>query len=85
LDEYKANKTSIEEERDKAHARLLELKTALLIADEGQTIEKRLKDVHGLLTDETIDFEIKYHTAHFLINKITYEKEAKTSKLQYKL
>jgi len=84
LEEYKANKTFLETEQGKIATRLAELKETLLTADIEQPIAKRLKDVHDLLTDETIDLEIKYQAAHFLISKITYEKKAKTLKLQYK-
>jgi len=84
LEEYKLNKDTLSAEREKLHARLIELKETILSADNDQTIEKRLKDVHDLLTDETIDFDIKYQAAHFLINKITYVKAEKTLTLQYK-
>ena len=84
IDEYKKNKASIESDRERLHNKLTELKETLLNADDEQTIEKRLKDVHELLTDESIELDIKYQTAHFLISKITYDKEAKTLKLQYK-
>ena len=85
LEEYKTNKTLLEAERKKLIAKLTEIKETLLTAKDEPLIEKRLKDVHELLSDNTIDFEIKYQTAHFLINKATYNKEAKTLKLQYKL
>lgn len=84
LEDYRTNKTHLEAERGKVKARLAELRETLLTADDAQPIEKRLKDVYDLLTDETIDFEIKYQTAHFLINKITYEKKEKVLKLEYK-
>jgi len=85
LEEYKNNKAFLNAERERLHIRLNELKETLLSADDEQTIEKRLKDVHELLNDDTIDFDIKSQAAHFLISKITYEKEAKTLKLTYKL
>jgi len=84
LEEYKSNKDSLSAERERLQDRLAELKETLLSAEDEQTIEKRLKDVHELLTDDTIDFETKYQSAHFLISKITYEKAAKTLKLTYK-
>jgi Trp operon repressor len=84
LEEYKENKNFVDSERERLYTRLTELKETLLNADEQQTMEKRLKDVHDLLTDDTIDFEIKYQTVNFLISKITYDKKAKTLKLQYK-
>ena len=85
LEEYRQNKATLSEERRKLITKLKELKETLLSADNVQAVEKHLKDVHELLTDETIDFELKYQAAHFLISKITYTKEEKTLKLQYKL
>ena len=85
LEEYKKNKDFLNEEREKLHSRLSALKETILHADDEQTIEKRLKDVYELLTDETIDFEIKYQASHFLISKIVYDRAEKTLKLQYKL
>ena len=85
LDEYKANKASLDTEREALKDRLVELRERLLSANNEQTIERRLKDVHDLLTNDTIDLEIKCETARFLIDKITYEKKAKVLKLTYKL
>jgi len=84
LDEYQANKTYLDTEREKLLARLAGIKETVLQADDEQPIKKRLQDVHELLTDDTINLEIKYQAAHFLISKITYEKQAKTLKLTYK-
>jgi len=84
MEEYKGNKNSLEIENQKLKDRLIELKEKLLNADVEQPIEKRLKDVHDLLTDETVDIEIKYQTAHFLISKITYDRAEKRLVLQYK-
>ena len=84
LEEYKENKMYLESEREKLRAKLVELKSTLLAADDEQPIEKRLEDVYNLLTDERIDLEIKYQAAHFLINKILYEHKDKTLKIEYK-
>ena len=84
LEEYKDNKAYLESERKKIIANLKNLKKTLLNVDEEQPYEKRLKDVCSLLTDNSIDLEIKYQAANFLINKIIYYKESKTLKLTYK-
>ena len=84
IEEYKEHKAHLESERAKLIARLKELKETVLNADEAQPIKKRLEDVYKLLCDETIDLDIKYTAAHFLISKITYNKAAKTIKLEYK-
>ena len=85
LDEYKSKKSALSLEREKLTTRLTELKETILHTDDEQTMEKRLKDVHELLSDEAIDFEIKYQAVHFLVSKITFNKAEKTLKLQYKL
>jgi DNA invertase Pin-like site-specific DNA recombinase len=87
LEEYKENKTYIESEHERLTAKLVALKETLLSADEEQPIEKRLEDVYSLLTDDTIDFDIKYKAVHFLISKIVFEKDeikGKTLKIEYK-
>lgn len=84
LEEYRENKVYLDTEYKKIKLKLEELKSTILNADSEQTIEKRLKDVYNLLTDESIDLEIKYKTAHFLINKIIYEKDSKILKIEYK-
>jgi DNA invertase Pin-like site-specific DNA recombinase len=84
IDEYSENKIIIENERTRLIQSLTDLKDMLLNTDVEQPLEERLEDAYTLLTNETIDFDIKYNAAHFLIDNITYEKEAKTLKLVYK-
>ena len=85
LEEYELNKVSLSAEREKAIARLKELKETILSANNVQIVGKRLKNIHKLLTNDGVDFDIKYREAHALISKIKYEKKEKTLKLQYKL
>jgi len=84
IGEYKQNKVVLESERVKLQDRLIELRETIIRADDEQPVQKRLQDIHELLTDESIDFEIKYQAAHFLISKIVYDKPAKTLRLTYK-
>lgn len=85
LEEYKENRKNVEEEIKATREQLQEIKTKLLNEDNtGQSITKRIKDVYSLLTDNSIDMEIKYQTAHFLINKIIYDKPNKTVTIEYK-
>ena len=84
LEEYKYNKKYLESERQGLIDKLKSLKEILLNSDDEQPIEKRLEDVYNLLTEDDIDFDIKYSAAHFLINKISFEKSTKTLKLEYK-
>ena len=84
MHEYKQNKAVLESDRVKLQDRLIELRETIIRADDEQPVQKRLQDIHELLTDESIDFEIKYQAAHFLISKIVYDKPAKTLRLTYK-
>jgi len=84
LEEYKDNKTHLETERENLINKLKDLKTALMNIGDEKPIDKRIEDVYNLLTDETIDLEIKYNASHFLINKIIFDKSSKTLNLQYK-
>ena len=85
IEEYKENKTKIEEERKAIQKKLSTIKAKLEEGgEEGQTIIKRIKDVYTLLTDPDVELDIKYKTAHFLINKIVFYKAEKTISIEYK-
>lgn len=85
LDEYKANKSKLEEERQSLRKQLATIKENLLSeSGQGETITKRIENVYSLLTDETIDIQNKYNTAHFLINKVVFKKPEKTIEIEYK-
>jgi len=58
LDEYKNNKVSIKSEREKLYSRLAELIETHLAANDKQTVEKRLKDIHELLTVELLNLRL---------------------------
>lgn len=85
LEEYKQNKINIAEEREKIKQKLNYLKEQLLNMDnEDHTIVQRIASVYDILSDETIDMETKYKTAHFLIDKIIYSRKEKVMKIVYK-
>jgi len=85
LAEYKANKRRLEQERQETEQQLSDIKTNLsAVNEQGETIHKRIKNVFTLLTDPTIDMQVKYDTAHFLIDKIVYRKQDKTVEIWYK-
>lgn len=85
LTEYKENKSILENERQKVIKELQRMKEILLNGDEmEESIIKRIENVYSLLTDENISMDIKYKTAHFLINKIIYDKREKVLKIEYK-
>lgn len=83
LEEYKENKESLEKEKQMLHDKMEQLNNNLEQENE-ESIYKRAKNVYDLLNDDTIPIDIKYKTAHFLINKITYYKQKNTIEIEYK-
>lgn len=85
-EEYRQNKERLEEERNKILDELSNIKDVLMNGESGggKEIYSRIKTVYDLLKDENVDMEIKYQTAHFLIQEITFDKKEKRLKLQYK-
>jgi len=47
-------------------------------------IIKRVTDVYTVLTDDKIDMDTKYKTAHFLINQIIYSKKDNVLRIECK-
>jgi DNA invertase Pin-like site-specific DNA recombinase len=84
LNEYKEKKQRLSDERNDLIKALELLKETLIENRHDNEIVKKITDVYELLTDESVDIEQKYQTAHFLIEKITYSKPEKTLKLVYK-
>ena len=83
LEEYKEGKESLDEERKIIEEKIKKLKNKAS-EDNNENIYKRIKNVYELLTDETIPLDVKYKTAHFLINKIVFYKDTKTVEIEYK-
>ena len=81
LEEYKANKESIESQR-----KLLE--TSLKNCKKTETIEKDfqsvLKTVYEKLIDDNISTQEKFNISHTIIDKIEFDKSAQTLYLSYK-
>lgn len=85
LEEYKQQKDIINQERQKTIQQLKELKDGLLnIKKPDESIYNRMASVYELLTDDTIDMNIKYETSHQLIQEIKFSKKSKTLKITYK-
>lgn len=85
LDEYKENKKRLEAERESMEAQLCAIHQDLTDGGEdGEPIHKRMESVYALLTDDSIDMEIKYKTAHFLINQVVFYKKEKLITIEYK-
>ncbi|MDR2531604.1 MAG: recombinase family protein [Oscillospiraceae bacterium] len=84
LSEYKEKKQRLSDEREDLKNALELLKGKLIENRHNNEIVKKIMSVYELLTDESINIEQKYQTAHMLIEKITYSKPEKTLKLVYK-
>lgn len=84
-EEYKENKEKLDIEKVFINSEIAKLDGDLRCEEsEDDSIIKRIKDTYTLLTDETISMEVKYQTAHFLINKAVYDKQEKTLSIEYK-
>jgi len=84
LDEYKEKKKRLSDERADLKEALELLMGKLIENRHDNEILRKITNVYELLTDNTIDIEQKYQTAHLLIEKITYSKPENTLKLVYK-
>jgi len=84
LDEYKERREALEGERQNAIKQLDGIKSDLINPSGQESINKRMKSVYDLLTDKDTDLDIKYKTAHFLINKVVFDKTNKTLEIEYK-
>jgi len=84
LDEYKTNKKTLVEERRTTLEKLDKINITLVGVNEDESIYKRMESVHALLTDDSIAMEVKYKTAHFLINTVTYTKQKNLLEIEYK-
>lgn len=85
LEEYKTNKMKLDAERKNAEEQLSDMVNRLPNRKaQAKTITKRVESVYALLTDNTIDMQMKYNAAHFLINKIIYHKPEKLITIELK-
>ena len=84
IEEYRENKQLLSEERKKIKSSLELLKSGLIENRHNNDVVNKITEVYELLTDESVDMETKYKTAHLLIERITYTKAEKTLKLTYK-
>ena len=84
LEEYKANKKRLSEERENLKAALLLLKETIIACRYDEGIIRKVADVYELLTDESVSIENKYETARFLIESATFNKSENILKLTYK-
>ena len=84
LEEYKENKERLSNERKDLINALELLKDKIIENRHNNDIVSKMSDVYEILTDETVDIEQKYQTAHLLIEEITYSRAEKSLKLVYK-
>jgi DNA invertase Pin-like site-specific DNA recombinase len=83
-EEYKANKTTIADERKATLAKLEQMKNAVVKRNISNSIYKRMESIYHLLTDSTVNMEIKFKTANFLIHKAIFTKQNNTLQIEYK-
>jgi len=84
IDEYKANKERLQNERETLKNALVSLREGIIQNRQDEGIIKQMTNVYELLTDEAVDMEIKFETARVLIQGITYSKPQKLLQLEYK-
>ena len=84
LEEYRDNKQKLETERQVIIDQLKQLKELLTGNENGDDIMYRMESAYALLIDSSIPLDIKYKTAHFLINTVVYHKPEKTLTIEYK-
>jgi len=84
LDEYRENKKMLEDERKTVFGELDRIKSDSIHPGGQERAIKRIENVFALLTDDGVDLEIKYKTAHFLINEIIYRKPENVLEIEYK-
>ena len=85
-EEYSENKRKLEADKKATQKQLDGIKTNLINGKgrKSEPIYKRIENVYTLLTDETVDLETKYKTAHFLINNVVFDKYAKSLFIEFK-
>jgi len=84
LEEYKANKKIILDERRNILEKLEQIKSDNICEDSDEGIYKEMESVYHLLTDDAIPMDVKYKTAHFLISTLTFTKRENSLEIEYK-
>jgi DNA invertase Pin-like site-specific DNA recombinase len=84
LEEYKQNRAHLSLERERLKSELEQLKNVIVENSCDGDIMSKLKSVYDVLVNPEIDMDIKYKTAHFLIDKIVFSKEQKSLKISFK-
>ena len=88
-EEYKENKQKLQIEKRNIQEQLDGIKTNLLNQDDspnsnGEMIYKNIENVYELLTDETVELNVKHRAVHFLISKTVFNKLEKSLLIEYK-
>ncbi len=84
-EEYKQNKEALENEIASLNKQLNELNVELKQSEsQEKSVYKRIKNTYELLCDDEVELDVKYQAAHFLINKVTYNKQEQTLYIEYK-
>lgn len=83
-EEYKTNKTTIVKERQATLDKLEQVKRSAMGCYADGSIYRKMESVYALLTDTTVDIEVKFKTANFLINNIIFTKQKSLLQIEYK-
>lgn len=84
IEEYKENKQKLKFELDKINKEIERLQTENKEDNRKEKIYKSSKQAYQILSDETVDEQIKYNISHQLFDKIVYNKEKNTIEITYK-
>lgn len=80
LEEYKQNKINIENQRKMLEAQIKSSKKEVY---NPKTLQKQIKKLYEILTDEKISMKQKHEVSHLVIDKIVFDKSAQTLHLTY--
>jgi len=84
LEEYKASKKIILDERKSVLEKLEQIKSDIISEYSDESVCKEIESVYHLLIDDTIPLDVKYKTAHFLISAVTFTKQENLLEIEYK-
>ena len=86
IEEYRANKLKLENDRITTENKLKELQAELLNRGEHdeEPIIKKIENAYTLLKSDKIPTDVKYKASHFLISKIVFSKQEETLFIEYK-
>jgi DNA invertase Pin-like site-specific DNA recombinase len=85
IEEYKANKKDLQEQKEYLNNKLIESKNGLSIKSSDAIMKEQLRSYYEILSNPNVEVQRKYEISHLLIDRIEFSKTASTLDLQYKL